>query len=180
MPAPEAGLADSKAPRTALTRFWDGLHVLEDSLLVALLLVMILLAVAQIVLRNGFDASIVWADPFLRIAVLWVGLLGATIAARDNSHIAIDIATRYLPEQLARLSGVILSLFASGICGLLAWHAFLFVRDERAGGALAFAGVPAWLCEIILPLAFGLIAVRYLLIAVGMATGRRPVRADGV
>lgn len=166
--------------QASLASFWRGLHAVEDAALVLLLLGMILLAVAQILLRNLADQSLVWADPFLRIAVLWIGLLGATIAARDNSHIAIDIASRYLPERLARASGVLLSLFAAVVCALVGWHAALFVRDEYAGGAYAFAQVPAWLCEAIMPVAFALIAVRYLLIAWGIARGHRPVRREGL
>lgn len=170
----------SQPGRSPLATLWRGLHIVEDTALVSLLLVMILLAVAQIVLRNVADQSLVWADPFLRVAVLWIGMLGATIAARDNSHIAIDIATRYLPEPLARASAVILALFASAICAVVGWYAFIFVRDEYGYGTTAFGQVPAWLCEVIMPVAFGLIALRYLVIAFGVATGRRPVRKEGV
>lgn len=161
-------------------RLWRALHVIEDAALVSLLLTMILLAVAQIFLRNVADQSLVWADPFLRVAVLWIGMLGATIAARENSHIAIDIATRYLPERLARASGVVLALFTAGVCAVVAWYAWLFVRDEQGYGTVAFASVPAWLCEAIMPVAFALIALRYVLIAIGVASGRRPVRKEGV
>lgn len=164
--------------RGSLAAFWHGVHRVEDAVLVLLLLVMILLAVAQILLRNLGDQSLVWADPFLRVSVLWIGLLGASIAARDNSHIAIDIATRYLGGVAARVAGVLLSLFATAVCAIVGWHAFLFVRDEYAGGAMAFARVPAWVCEAIMPAAFALIAVRYLIIAVGIAAGWRPVRRE--
>ena len=51
-------------------------HRLEETLLVSLLLAMICLAFAQIVLRNGFDDGIVWADSLLRIMVLWIALIG--------------------------------------------------------------------------------------------------------
>lgn len=160
------------------TAFWRSLHLIEDAALVLLLLVMILLAVSQIVLRNLGDQSLVWADPFLRVSVLWIGLLGASIAARDNSHIAIDIATRYLGGGAARVAGVLLSLFAAVVCGIVGWHAVLFVRDEYEGGAMAFAQVPVWLCEVIMPVAFVLISIRYLIIAFGIATGSRPARRE--
>lgn len=164
--------------RDTVAGFWQRLHLVEDAALVLLLLVMILLAVVQIVMRNLGDQSLVWADPFLRVAVLWIGLLGASIAARDNSHIAIDIATRYLGGGAARVAGVLLSLFAAVVCAVVGWHAVLFVRDEYDGGAMAFAQVPVWVCEAIMPVAFVLITVRYLVIAFGIATGRRPVRRD--
>lgn len=164
----------------SLAPLWRVLRVVEDGALVGLLLMMVLLAVVQIVMRNFADQSLVWADPFLRVSVLWIGLLGAGIAARENSHIAIDIATRYLPERLARVSGVVLSLFTAGVCTALAWFAFAFVRSEYSYGMIAFGSVPAWWCESIMPAAFALMAVRYLGIGVGLTLGSRPVRKDGI
>lgn len=163
-----------------LALLWRGLHLVEDAALVVLLLMMILLAVAKIILRNAADTSFVWADPFLTVAVLWIGLLGAMIAARDNSHIAIDIATRYLPERLARFSAALIALFTAVVCAIVARHAWLFVLDEREVGAIAFGVVPSWVCESILPVAFALIAVRYFVIAWGLVAGTRPVRREGV
>ena len=48
----------------------------EDGILATLVLGMILLGALQILLRNVFDVALVWADPLLRSAVLWIGLLG--------------------------------------------------------------------------------------------------------
>ncbi|MFZ5724102.1 MAG: TRAP transporter small permease [Pseudomonadota bacterium] len=157
---------------------WRGLHLVEDAALVLLLLLMILLAVAQIVLRNAADTSLVWVDPFLRVAVLWMALLGASIAARDNEHIAIDIATRFLPDRVARPVAVLTSLCAALICGVVGWYGFLFVQSEREYGSMAFGTVPVWVCEAAIPVAFALIALRYLIVAFGLATGRRPVHRD--
>jgi TRAP-type C4-dicarboxylate transport system permease small subunit len=53
-------------------------------LLVLLLLAMISLAFAQIVLRNGFDGGIIWADSLLRIMVLWIALIGAVVASQGS------------------------------------------------------------------------------------------------
>ena len=57
----------------------------EDSLMVILLSATILLAASQIVLRNLFDSGLIWADPTLRIMVLWLSLLGAIAATRRGS-----------------------------------------------------------------------------------------------
>ena len=46
-----------------LRRVHRALHHIEDGLIVAVLLFMILLAVAQIVLRNFFGTSLVWIEP---------------------------------------------------------------------------------------------------------------------
>ena len=75
------------------------LHRLEDSLLVFSLLAMLLIALGQIVLRNGFDSGVLWAESFARILVLWVAMLGAMVATRENNHISIDAVSRYLPNH---------------------------------------------------------------------------------
>ena len=65
-----------------LQRCQGAIHRVEDFVLALLLSAMILLASAQIFLRNLFDSSLSWGDPMLRILVLWVGLLGALAASR--------------------------------------------------------------------------------------------------
>ena len=53
---------------------------------------------------------------------------------------------------------------AAAICAAAAWFGFRFVASERAFGGLAFAGVPVWLCEAIIPFAFAVIALRFMIL----------------
>ena len=139
------------------------IHHIEDGLLAALLLGMLLLASSQIFLRNLFEIGMVWADPLLRIMVLWLGLLGALAASRDNKHITIDILTRLMPTRARILTHIFTSLFTSVVSGLIAYHSARFVILEYDTGNVAVAGLPAWFFEIIIPIAFALISVRYLI-----------------
>ena len=82
-----------------LGRLGTVLHRIEDGILVAILSLMIGLAALQIVLRNFFGAGIVWGDMLVRVLVLWIGLVGAMVAARQNKHISIDLVIRYLRER---------------------------------------------------------------------------------
>lgn len=161
--------------QAALATLWRTIHIAEDWTLVGLLSLMMLLAVVQMLLRNLGDTSIVWVDPFLRVAVLWMALLGACIAARDNDHISFDAATRFLPPRLARPVAVFTSLATAVLCVLVAWHATRFVAASREYGDIAFANVPAWTCQVAIPVAFGLIAIRYVILAVGIFRGTRPL-----
>ncbi|MDF2444809.1 MAG: C4-dicarboxylate transporter permease [Moraxellaceae bacterium] len=152
--------------REWLTRGLRVLHWLEDGLLVGLLLTMVGLAVLQIVLRNGFDGGFLWAESFLRVLVLWIGLAGAMAASREHRHISIDILGRFLPTPAAKVVAVFNALFTAGICAALAWYTFDFVKMEYEAPVMAFANVPTWVCESIMPIAFTVIALRYLLLAV--------------
>ncbi|NVM57446.1 MAG: TRAP transporter small permease subunit, partial [Desulfobacterales bacterium] len=69
---------------------------LEDTFLVSLLSFMIGLAFLQIVLRDFFSTGLLWADPLLKNLVIWVGLVGASIATREDKHITIDVIPRVL------------------------------------------------------------------------------------
>ena len=141
------------------------LHRVEDAILVGLLLLMIGMAVTQIFLRNLFGAGIVWSDVMVRILVLWVGLVGAMVASRQDNHIAIDILDRYLPERAKVYTNFVVRLFTALICTIVAYYSMLFVQMEFTDGGMAFARVPNWLCEAIIPFAFTVIALRYFLLS---------------
>ena len=145
------------------TRTLNIIHTIEDGLLVCLLLAMLLLASSQIFLRNLFEIGLVWADPLLRIFVLWLGLLGAIAASRDNKHITIDVLTRLMPARVRTLTHIFTSLFTATVCGLIAYHSVRFVLLEYETATVAVAGLPAWYFESIIPVAFALIGLRYLM-----------------
>ena len=151
-----------------MTRWLQWLGRIEDGLLVTLLTVLIGLAGLQILLRNVWDSGLSWGDPMLRVTVLWVGLLGALVATRDDKHIRIDVLSRYLPARRKVIIRRVTDWFSAGICGLLAYHGGRFVYLDWEAGITAFANVPAWLCELIIPAGFGLMALRLLLTAVQM------------
>ena len=124
------------------TRTLNIIHTIEDGLLVCLLLAMLLLASSQIFLRNLFEIGLVWADPLLRIFVLWLGLLGALAASRDNKHITIDVLTRLMPARVRTLTHIFTSLFTATVCGLIAYHSVRFVLLEYETATVAVAGLP--------------------------------------
>ncbi|MGD8940370.1 MAG: TRAP transporter small permease subunit [Gammaproteobacteria bacterium] len=152
----------NKSDRTLLARVLTIVHGFEDSLLAMLLIAMILLAGTQILLRNVFETSLVWADPLLRITVLWAALLGALAASRDNKHITIDVLTRVMNEKARQATRIFTSLFTAVVTGIIAYHAGRFVIMEHESRNLVL-GIPAWIFEAIIPLAFGLMAIRYLI-----------------
>lgn len=141
-------------------------RTVEDSFLVVLLTSMVGLAVTQILLRNLFESGISWADPLLRLLVLWVGLAGAMVATRQDHHISIDVVTRILPTRLQLAVRVFVDIFTGTVSAVIAFHAVRLVQMDYEAASIAFADVPSWLCELIIPLAFGIIAFRYLIYAV--------------
>lgn len=146
-----------------MRRLYRWLSHVEDGLIVLILLMMIGLAVYQIVLRNMFGSSLVWIEPVLQNAVLWIGLLGAMIASRRDEHIRIDLLNNYLKPAARRWLAMAIDLFTCGICAVVAWYSMIFLFGEMEHGGNAFPGVPAWLLQSIIPIGFSVISLRYLI-----------------
>ncbi len=147
----------------SLTRI---LYRIEDTMLAGLLLIMIGMSVAQIFLRNLFESGISWGDVLVRILVLWIGLLGAMAASRQNRHISIDLLTRYLPERFRIFVNSMTAFFTAILCSIVTYHGFRFVIMEWESGSKAFAQVPVWICEAVIPFAFFVIGLRYFISAI--------------
>ncbi len=134
----------------------------EDVLLASMLTVMILLAGWQIVQRNFIGGGMIWGDELLRLLVLWLGLLGAMAASRDNRHVAIDLLLRFLPKKMKMPVQLLLHLFTAVVCGMLAFYSFKFVQMEHEYQTKVLSNLPAWWFELILPIGFGMMCLRYL------------------
>lgn len=140
--------------------------LVEDALVVLLLAAMVVLAGAQIVLREVFHSAIVWADPVLRVGVLWVGMIGAMVATRNDKQIGVDIVSRFLSGPWQSRVRVVTDIFTSVVAGVVAWSAFRLMAEDRAAGGMTIGSVPVWICEAILPVAFAVISLRYLMFAI--------------
>src|SRR5262249_18749588 len=132
----------------------------EDGVAAVALLAMALLPVSEIGLRLLFRTGLPGASGYLQNLTLWVGLLGATIAARQGRHLNLTSGLPALPEKMrdaARLSAATISAcVALGLAGA----GFEFVLSEIGSGALIGGWLPLWVAETVLPASFALIGVR--------------------
>lgn len=145
-----------------LARINSNLEKLEDFLLPALFILTLILSVIQIIMRNVFSSGIVWADPLLKIMVLWLGMFGALYATRKRRHIKIDILKHYLNPKLKKLTSRIVYFISGLICLLCSYFSTTFLILEYQDGTKAFMQVPAWLVESIIPIALLIMALRFI------------------
>lgn len=144
---------------------------LENAVLVALLGFLIVFSFVQIVLRNVFSIGVTWGDGLTRVVVLWLALLGALAASRDGRHIRMSALAQWLPPGLRLVVGMGSDLFAAIVSAALAYFAFAFVRESRGYGDMLLGQLPAWWFESIMPVAFALIAYRFVIHALGHRRG---------
>ena len=138
----------------------------EDAVLAIVLTAMILLAAAQIVMRNLFNFGFIWTDEMLRMLVLWIAVAGAVAASRTDKHINIAILNRFLPDKIKLLVKIIVHIFTAAVCGVVTWYSVQFVQTSHEFGDILMGSIPAWWLQLILPVGFGLICYRYSLFAI--------------
>jgi len=145
-----------------------SLAAVENSMIVALVTIMVLMAFTQVLLRNFFDSGILWGDIFLRHLVLWVGFIGASLATRDEKHISIDALSRLAAPRFLPYVKIITDIATIVVCVILANAGYKFVASEKEAHTILFkinwlGDIPAWIFQLIIPLGFGLIAFRFFL-----------------
>lgn len=136
---------------------------------------LILLGAAQIVLRNVFSIGFAWGDGLARLAVLWLGLLGALAASRDGRHITMGALSRVLPPKARIVAGVCADAFGAVVSAALAWYSLLLVLDSREFGDALLANIPLWWLQAIMPVAFALMTVQFIVHAAERALGHAAV-----
>lgn len=142
--------------------FWVRLlERLEEGLLVVLMSTMALVAFAQIALRNLFAYTLDWADPLVQQLLLWTALLGALVATRQRRHLHIDLLLRLAPPPLRLVLEALGEGGAALVCGLLTWVAVRFLQGEARADTLGVFSLPTWELQLIFPLSFGLMALRF-------------------
>jgi TRAP-type C4-dicarboxylate transport system permease small subunit len=168
------------AART-LARVAGLLRRLEDGALVLLLSAMILIGGAQIVMRNVVGDALSGADETQRLLVLWLAILGAVAASRDRRQLRIDLVSRYLRGRLRLALEAFADLLTAAVAGVIAWYAYAFVSDSFEFGDELVGGISAGLVQSIIPLGFGLIALRHFVDGLLALLGRRrePAGAPG-
>ncbi|MCH8137047.1 MAG: TRAP transporter small permease [Proteobacteria bacterium] len=133
----------------------------ENTALVVLLSTMMLLAVAQIVLREVFSTGFIWADELIKLLVLWLAMVGSVAASRDNRHIRIDALSHILPDTAIKLTRILVDLFAVAVCAVIAWFSYQYLLLEIEFEDKVLIDTPAWIAHLIVPLAFAVISYRF-------------------
>ena len=133
---------------------------IEDAFASLALLAMVLLPLSEIVSRRAFGRGIPGSGPIVQHLTLWVGFLGAAIAAREGKLLALATGT-FIPPGIGRRAADILAA-AFGACAavVLAWGGGQMAMIEREAGTTIGADIPAWVAQLVLPVAFALIAGR--------------------
>ncbi len=111
--------------------------------------------VVNILGRNLFKVSFDILFELAPVMVLWLSLLGASMALRSGHHIKLELLLRYFPARVKQWAKGASSLFGMAVMGLLLTTSILFFKEE-----LSIFGAKGWL-SLISPIFFSLMAFRF-------------------
>ena len=122
---------------------------------------LIILPLAEIALRAiagvGFEGS----SSLVQHLTFAVGMLGAAVAGRESRLLGFA-ATTLLGGRAALVAKILGHGAAAAVSVVLAYAGAQLVNAERLAGRVLAHGIPVWSVELLLPVCFGLIALRLL------------------
>ena len=150
---------------TDLRRDWlfprrerHGLPV--ESVLAAVALVLAaVLPVLEIGLRTFLGTGLPGNSGYVQHLALWIGCLGAVVAARDGRHLTLVSRAVSWPEAVRVCAGGYVALVSTAVAGGLAWAGVQFVLAEIDAPARIGGWLPIWIAEAVIPAGFAGVTV---------------------
>lgn len=104
-----------------------------QGLLIAIIGVLLTLMTAQIVMRYGFNSSLLWAEEMCRYILIWLAFLGVVLAYERGEVAALTFVSNALPRRGALLLAMFTATLSLAVCLLLVWYGWRFAT--LAGGS---------------------------------------------
>ena len=159
----EAPPDSPEAPGRGRTPGISALWKKGENLLVGLALAaMVLIPLAEIVLRAVFHVGISASTALIQHLTLVVAMLGGAIAARENRLLSLSAATDYLKGPYRSAARICSGSFALAVTVLLSAAGVQFIQAERLGGKILAYGIPVWVVQLVIPAGFALISYQIL------------------
>lgn len=148
-------------PSAPVQRLLERADRLEEWFMIVALAFMTVLTVVQVVLRYGFGTGFVWSLEATTYTFAWLVLIGMSYGVRTEAHIAVDLVTSRLSASGARVFAIIALAAGLAYCALMIYGSALFVNRLMALGTNARdIPLPRWVLTGLMPIAFGLLALR--------------------
>ncbi len=114
-----------------ICKFKKKLVAIEKTIAATSLLLLLILAISQVVLRNVFELGFSNIDVISRHLVLFITFMGAALAAENSQHIKIDVINSFLkPTTKEKLKRPLL-LISAIVTAVFFYYALQFWLDEK-------------------------------------------------
>ena len=123
---------------------------------------MAILPLAEIAIRRVYPSGIPGSASWVQHLALWVGFLGAAIAARRGELLSLTAGAELLRDSPRKATSLFTAGVSFAVCTALTFGGIELVQAERLGGRELAFGFPVWAAQSVMPVAFALIGLRIL------------------
>ena len=136
---------------------------LEEGILAALLALMTVLTFVQVVMRYVFNSGLVWSLEATTYSFAALVLIGMSYGVRTNSHIAVDLFTKKMPQPLQRYVNFAAVIACVVYALLMLYGSYVLVyRLFVLGNEARDIPAPKWLLTVTMPIGFALLTYRFI------------------
>ncbi len=157
---------------TKLKKFLKVISRLDVIISGLALTLIVFLTLAGALSRRFLNQPFVWLEEIQLFLEVWVVFLGAGVAFRNGSHVAVEIIVEALPEKLQKVFDVIITLVVVVTLGYLLLQSIgyvqLFINSERTTSMLQ---IPYYLIYGVAPFSCVLMIVNYLYVFINRMRG---------
>ncbi len=111
-----------------------------------------------------YPGGFIWAQKLALVMMIWVALLGASMATYERSHLSLELGEKLWPARILHVIKALALGLASAFCAAATLLALELVRHQRLEGLRVDANdwLPTWAAFVIVPYAFAAMALRLL------------------
>jgi tripartite ATP-independent transporter DctM subunit len=135
----------------------------ENALLALVLAAIVVLPIAEAVLRKTLDSGIAGSATLVQHLTLLASMIGAAVAARDGKLLALFNVVQGPGSHGAALARVAAHALGAAVASLLCAASIQLVLSERAAGNTLMQALPIWVAQSVLPAGFAVVALRLVL-----------------
>lgn len=142
-------------------------------------------AVAQFTFIRVLPNGLVWSQTLALALTLWLGLIGASLAAHDGRHLALDVGAKLWPKSIVHKVVAVGHFVTAAFCLLIlvlgvrstVQHVDLWQQTGHAGGTLSGTEIPKWFAAMAIP--YGALALTFRFVLEGVRTWRGEIEVGG-
>lgn len=136
----------------------------EDTVSILLLMALVVVCMAQVVMRLFFNTSLPWAEEMSRYIFIFMVYLAGSICTREHDHIRVELVTDRLPPSVRKWVLLFADCIFLYIMVMVTYHSYILaanaIRDKVTSAAMQ---IHLGYMYLIIPICFGLMSFHLLL-----------------
>lgn len=138
-----------------------GVAIINRNIAVTGMLLGVILAFTNVVMRYVFDSSFTWAGELTNYLFMWGALFGAAYGFKKGIHISVTLLLAQLPSAIGKALLIFAHTISFIYLAAMSYFGYqlvlIIVEFEEMSVDL---NIPMWIPHLVLPLAFGAAAFR--------------------